>query len=439
MVYTIFRIGFFAAFTGLHAALMLGLFLEWRREMRRGPAGMAAAVPAVGEAAAAGETAAGAPAVAGETASAGETAAEGSAGAVGARLVSVVVPFRNEERRMEALLEGLGAQDYPEREFIFIDDRSADKTGALLEAFAEKEPRVSIISLKENPGSNHKQYALEKGLEAAKGDLLLFTDGDCELKPGWIRAMAGRMEDRRIGAALGPVFKKSLSRAGAADGLMSTATGGRPGFFSLFQCFDHAIRYMYLAGSTGLGAAGGGFGNNLILRRETLEAIGGYGTVPPSPTEDAALVSRIRSATKYRIRAICGNDAAVFTAPEKTWAGFVGQTLRWNNGGLFSPDISTRINFSFLMLTISMGMLALPALPFLPGLWPLPAAVFLAMTANTAATIGIFHLSLPKAGPAYIIQTIFTPLYFTFLTILGLLGFKPLWKSSDTQSGGSHE
>jgi hypothetical protein len=81
------------------------------------------------------------------------------------------------------------------------------------------------------------------------------------------------------------------------------------------------------------------------------------------------------------------------------------------------------------MVTISMGMLALPVVPLLPSLWPLPAAVLLSMSANTIAVLALFGAFLPKAGPAYILQIIFTPLYFTFLTILGLLGIKPAWKT----------
>jgi cellulose synthase/poly-beta-1,6-N-acetylglucosamine synthase-like glycosyltransferase len=401
MAYTIFRIAFFAVFTGLHAVLMVGLFLEWRRDRP----GRGAAGPEQG-------------------------------GAVpDAVLVSVVVPFRNEERRMKTLLAGLAAQDYPKKEFVFVDDRSEDGTGALLGAFAEKEADVSVITLKENPGPNHKQFALEKGLEKAKGTLILFTDGDCELGPGWIHAMVSRMGDSRTGAAIGPVFKKPLPAEEHFGGNPAPDRGngsretGRISFFSLYQCFDHAVRYMYLAASTGLGAAGGGFGNNLILKREVLDAIGGYGAVPVSPTEDAALISRIRAVTDYRIRSICGTDAAVITAPEHSWKAFLRQTLRWNNGGLFSPDPGTRCNFSFLMITISMGMLALPVVPLLPGLWPLPAAVLLSMSANTIATLSLFGAFLPKAGPAYIFQILFTPMYFTFLTILGLLGFKPAWKT----------
>jgi hypothetical protein len=120
------------------------------------------------------------------------------------------------------------------------------------------------------------------------------------------------------------------------------------------------------------------------------------------------------------------------TQGESSWGALLNQTLRWNNGGLFSPDLPTRLNFSFLMIAISMGMLAIPLLPFISSLWPLPVAVFLSMTANTLATLRIFGAALPRAGLAWILHTIFTPIYFTFLTILGFLGKKPFWKDSRT-------
>jgi cellulose synthase/poly-beta-1,6-N-acetylglucosamine synthase-like glycosyltransferase len=230
--------------------------------------------------------------------------------------------------------------------------------------------------------------------------------------------MAARLQDSRIGAVLGPVFKRP---------------GGR-GFFFLYQVFDHAIRYMYLAASTGLGSAGGGFGNNLIIRKAALDAVGGYGSVPFSVTEDAALVTRIRSHSKFKVRAACGYDVQVITASEKTWSDFLKQTLRWNNGGLFSPDLETRLNFGFLMITISMGILAFPLLPVVPRLWPLPFAIFIAMIMNTLAAFKIAGPALPRfkypwvQGWKYLIQLLFTPAYFTFLTILAFVGVKPTWK-----------
>jgi cellulose synthase/poly-beta-1,6-N-acetylglucosamine synthase-like glycosyltransferase len=379
-LYDIFRFGFMAVFVGLHAALMAGLVLERRREKR---------------------------------------AILNGEFSMGGKKVSVLVPVHNESSRMEALLRSLAAQNYTGAEFIFVDDRSQDESAAMLTAFARGRSDMRIISLKENPGPNHKQFALARGIEVSTGEFILFTDADCEIPSGWIASMVRLMYDERTGAVIAPVFK----RYGRVD-----SSPQKKGFFYLYQCFEHAIRYMYLAASTGLGAAGGGFGNNLILRRASLDAVGGYDKVPPSPTEDAALVALMRSRSSYHVRAALGSDVHVITWGENSWKNLINQTLRWNNGGLFSPDLATRANFGFLMITISMGILALPLLPFIPSLWPLSAAVMISMSANTIATLALLGVSLPKKGPAYIIQLVFTPVYFTFLTVLGLCGIKPQWK-----------
>jgi len=375
-------------FVTLQTVLMLGFFLEWRRDR---PAG-------------------------------GRAAAAAPAATPG---VSLIIPIHNEGRRMEGLLSSLLGQDYP-AQIIFVDDCSDDESPAMLAQFvrqytardaAGRGMEARVITLTENPGPNRKQYALSVGIAAARGDYLLFTDGDCEAPPGWIRAMARRMSDETVGAAIGPVFKKKQGR----------------GFFFLFQCYDHAVRYNYLAGAIGLGAAGGGFGNNLIVRRAALDAIGGYGAVPPSPTEDAALISLIRSRSKYRVRAIALPDAAIETGAEKTWSAFINQALRWNNGGLFSPEFMTRFNYNLLMLVISTGILAIPLLPFFPALWPMPAGVLIVMIENTIAAFALFRKKLPGGGPlnlGYALALLFMPVYMTLMTIMGYCGIKVTWKGN---------
>jgi cellulose synthase/poly-beta-1,6-N-acetylglucosamine synthase-like glycosyltransferase len=327
---------------------------------------------------------------------------------------------------MTGLLKSLLEQDYP-AEVIFVDDRSADTGPAMLRQFAsDAEKRgvltVKIITLKENPGLNKKQYALTQGLVHAKGDYFLFTDGDCEVPAGWIPAMLNRLTygqpDEKTGIAIGPVFKKK-----EANGLLH-----------LYQCYDHIVRYNYLAGSTGLGAAGGGFGNNLIISRKAMEESGGYDAIPQSVTEDAALISQIRRMGKFRIRAISMPDAAVDTAAEKSWRSFINQTLRWNNGGLFSPEGVTRFNYNLLMLLISTSILAIPLLPFFPGLWPLPAGMFLAMLENHIAVFALFGTKMPKGKfltkLAYALFLLFMPAYLTLLTIMGYLRINTNWKGS---------
>ena len=257
-----------------------------------------------------------------------------------------------------------------------------------------------------------KQKALERGIDLATGKYLLFTDADCTMAPDWVATMAALLGDDRTALAIGPVYKR-------VEG---------PGFFKLFQAFDHAMRYMYLTGGAGLGLPCGGFGNNLIIRRTALEAIGGYAAVPYSLTEDAALVSCIRSHKEFHIRAGMSASSQVLTMPVSGWRELITQGLRWNNGGLFAPDPETRLVFGALAFSIAAGVLALPLTPVVPGLWLLPFAVLAAMLMNTIATVNMAGTMLSASWPRLTLQLLYMPVHFTVLTLLGLLGLKVSWK-----------
>ena len=339
-------------------------------------------------------------------------------------LVSVVIPVHNESHRIKGLLESLENQDYENAEFIFINDRSEDESPAILEDFAKRTNnlaagsglscslKVKIINLDKNPGPNCKQYALGRGIESAGGEYILFTDADCKMEKSWITGMAARLSNADTGAIIAPVFKIPEGK----------------NFFHMYQCFEHGIRFIYLAGATGLGAAGGGFGNNLIFKKICLQMAGGYDNIKFSATEDAALLSAIRALKKYKVRAVLGRDVHVQTQGEKNWKNLINQNLRWNNGGLFSKDLLTRINFSFLMITIGMGIIGIPLMLAIPSIWPLPLAVIISMSFNSIANLLLFKNSLPKNSFAYGVNLFFTPAYFTFLTIIGFLGIKSDWK-----------
>ncbi len=328
-------------------------------------------------------------------------------------LVSIIVPARNEGACLGELLSSLETQSYPNVEFVFVDDRSSDSTGQLFRSFADRHPdNTVILRLDENPGPNHKQFALTRALEIAKGLYLLFTDADCVVAPDWAAAMASRLSDENTGLVIGPVFKR-------IEGA---------GFFRAYQAFDHAVRYMYLAATSGLGQACGGFGNNLIIKRAALDAIGGYQAVPASQTEDAALVGLVRSQGRFAIRSALSKDVSVLTKPVTCWRELIVQGLRWNNGGLFAPDLNTRAGFGALMGMISIGMLAIPLCLVWPRFWPLPLTVFFSMMMDTIAVIRMCGNYLPRNPFRIVFPAIFTPIYFTFLTLLGVLGVKAKWK-----------
>jgi hypothetical protein len=93
--------------------------------------------------------------------------------------VSVIIPARNEQRHIREALQSILLQDYPNAEFLVINDRSTDKTGQILAEMTREFAKLRVLTISElPPGWLGKNYALYRGAEAATGELLLFADAD---------------------------------------------------------------------------------------------------------------------------------------------------------------------------------------------------------------------------------------------------------------------
>jgi glycosyltransferase involved in cell wall biosynthesis len=102
--------------------------------------------------------------------------------------ISLIFAARDEEVKLPGALATLVALDYPDLEIIAVDDRSQDSTGAILDEFARKHPRLHVVHVKELPaGWLGKPHALQRGYEQSTGDWLLFTDADVRFTPDVLR------------------------------------------------------------------------------------------------------------------------------------------------------------------------------------------------------------------------------------------------------------
>lgn len=99
--------------------------------------------------------------------------------------ISIIFSALNEEADMENALKSMLAIDYPRFEIIAINDRSHDKTPAILEHYQKLYPNLlHVIHINELPqGWLGKNHALHLGSQQAKGEWLLFTDADVMMKP----------------------------------------------------------------------------------------------------------------------------------------------------------------------------------------------------------------------------------------------------------------
>ena len=111
--------------------------------------------------------------------------------------ISIVVAARNEAARLPARVENLLAQGYPGRsEIIIVSDGSTDDPRSVLERFG------SAVRLLDVPAGG-KPRALNAGVAASSGDLLVFADARQRFAPGALTALVSNFADPSVGGVTG--------------------------------------------------------------------------------------------------------------------------------------------------------------------------------------------------------------------------------------------
>lgn len=97
-------------------------------------------------------------------------------------MVSVIIPAYNEEKTIEGVLKAVVASGVSD-DIIVVNDGSTDRTADIARKYA------TVVELEKNVG---KGGAVKKGLEVARGDILLMLDADLiGLKEEHIRDLLG--------------------------------------------------------------------------------------------------------------------------------------------------------------------------------------------------------------------------------------------------------
>lgn len=102
-------------------------------------------------------------------------------------LVSVVIPTYQHAKTVAACIKSVQAQTYPSLEIIVVNDGSTDHTMEILREFRNT---ITVIT-QPNQGGN---AARNRGLQATKGEYVVFADADVVMKPGMIEAFVEQLQ-----------------------------------------------------------------------------------------------------------------------------------------------------------------------------------------------------------------------------------------------------
>ncbi len=197
-------------------------------------------------------------------------------------LVSVLVPARNEERKIGRCVESLAQQDYPNLEILVLDDHSEDWTAAIVEGLARRYPRVRLLRGKPlPPGWHGKAYACAQLAQEARGEWLLFVDADTVHAPECVSTTLQVAQERR--ADLLTMMPRILD-----DGF------GVALVLALLPLTFGALLPMGLVTRGRWSLLAGALGPFMLFRRESYQRIGGHEATRMDIVEDMKLSRLIK-------------------------------------------------------------------------------------------------------------------------------------------------
>jgi cellulose synthase/poly-beta-1,6-N-acetylglucosamine synthase-like glycosyltransferase len=261
--------------------------------------------------------------------------------------ISVVIAARNEEKNINDLLASLRQQDYPASlfEIIIVDDHSTDNTWNLLQ-----EAKATAIKL--DASGSYKKFAIETGIKAARGTLIVTTDADCRFNTNWLGTLASFYEEKQAKFIAAPVVMKH-----------------QKGLLSLFQSLDFITLQGITAASVHKRFHSMCNGANLAYERAAFFEVNGFAGIDSIPTgDDMLLMHKIYRQNPEKVFYLKSSAAIVETEPAFSWPAFFQQRIRWASKADQYNDRRIMVVL-WLVYLLNLSFLVMAAVAFWKSTW----------------------------------------------------------------------
>lgn len=256
--------------------------------------------------------------------------------------VTIIVAARNEETHVRAAVKSLLSQDYSNYEVLVVNDRSTDRTGAILHELAQHEKHLTIVDVTELPARwLGKNNALHLGAERARGDLLLFADADVSMAPDVLKR------------AVGFLVREKLDHLPIVPDVVMPTWFLESFSLTFFMCFNSYFRPWEAKNPKSKCYVGVGAFN--MVRAEVLKKLGGLTRIKMRPDDDVML-GRLFKHNGYRQELLYGGE--VISVP---WYPSIRETIN----GLMKNAFSGLNYNPWLLVGSSLVALVNLVLPFI--------------------------------------------------------------------------
>jgi cellulose synthase/poly-beta-1,6-N-acetylglucosamine synthase-like glycosyltransferase len=244
----------------------------------------------------------------------------------GKAMVSVVVAARNEEKTIVTLLNSLAEQDYPGDllEVVIVNDNSTDRTPIVVSEFISQHgqhPEVNI-RLIYNPFRG-KKSAIRYAIEKSVGELILMTDADCAVGPGWVSAYSAFFAGGNADMVAGEVYQRP----------------GR-GFALQFGSFEFSALQAITEAAVSAGHAVMCNAANMAIRKDVYLKHAGVLRSDIASGDDVFLLHAVKR-SGGKIMYMGDRAAAAVTAGAVTAAALFRQRARWASKAYYYRDTAT--------------------------------------------------------------------------------------------------
>jgi cellulose synthase/poly-beta-1,6-N-acetylglucosamine synthase-like glycosyltransferase len=232
--------------------------------------------------------------------------------------ISVLIPFRNEEKNLPALTLSFSRLNKGKHtvEFVFINDHSDDNS---VSAIKDNLSTARILELEDGSG---KKLAITKGIANANGDIILQTDADCVVHSEWISEMVEPFNSLDVNLVSGPVKFFSSNK-----------------FWSKLVNLDFAALIAIGAAHIKWGKPMLCNGANMAYRKSLVEGLE-YNTEKASG-DDVFLLQHAASVSIEGVVFKKSEKAIVETNGPNSFLEFWNQRLRWSSK---NSDYSDKLN-----------------------------------------------------------------------------------------------